>query len=60
MAAKFGGDGHRLELRYDFRFTGPTTPRNLPTVPDPSQVTTLSDNGAKQDFYRRLSQLQSN
>lgn len=60
MRAKFDGDGHRLELRYDFRFTGPATPRDLPTVPDPSQVTALPDNAAKQDFYRRLSQLQSN
>ncbi|MFI5606043.1 hypothetical protein [Amycolatopsis sp. NPDC051903] len=58
MAAKFSGDGHNLELRYDFRFTGKATAADMPKLPDPSQVTNLPDDNAKQDFYRRLAQLQ--
>ncbi|QRP45353.1 hypothetical protein [Amycolatopsis sp. FDAARGOS 1241] len=58
MAAEFSGDGHNLELRYDFRFTGKATAADMPKLPDPSQVTNLPDDNAKQDFYRRLAQLQ--
>ncbi|MER6758777.1 MULTISPECIES: hypothetical protein [Amycolatopsis] len=58
MAAKFEGDGHKVELRYDFKFTGEATASDLPTVPDASQVTVLADDAAKQDFYRRLGELQ--
>ncbi len=58
MAAKFEGDGHKVELRYEFKFTGEATPSDLPTVPDASQVTVLADDAAKQDFYRRLGELQ--
>ncbi|GAA3538284.1 hypothetical protein GCM10022222_22370 [Amycolatopsis ultiminotia] len=60
MAAKLSGDGHQLELRYDFRFTGAATAQDLPKVPDAAQVTALPDSAAEQDFYQRLSQLQGN
>ena len=58
MDAKPQGDGHKLELRYDFRFTGKAGPQDLPKVPDASQVTVLGDQAAKEDFYRRLGDLQ--
>ena len=58
MEAKFEGDGHKLELRYDFRFTGKAGPQDMPAVPDAAQVTVLPDQAAKQDFYRRLGELQ--
>ncbi len=60
MEAKFEGDGHKLELRYEFKFTGKATAQDLPATPDPSQVTALPDNAAKQDFYRRLGEAQGN
>ena len=58
MNAKFAGGGHKVELSYDFKFTGPATAADLPTVPDPAQVTALPDDAAKNDFYRRLGELQ--
>ncbi|MBB4686423.1 hypothetical protein [Amycolatopsis jiangsuensis] len=60
MAAKLQGDGHRIELRHDFRFTGTATTHDLPKVPDAAQVTALPDKAAEQDFYRRLGELQGN
>ncbi|WP_020662761.1 hypothetical protein [Amycolatopsis benzoatilytica] len=58
MNAKFEGGGHKVELRYDFKFTGVASAADLPTVPDPTQVTALPDAAAKSDFYRRLGELQ--
>ncbi|WP_326568130.1 hypothetical protein VSH64_41165 [Amycolatopsis rhabdoformis] len=60
MAAKFSGDGHNIELNYDFRFTGKATAQDLPKLPDASQITALPDDAAKADFYRRLGELQGN
>jgi hypothetical protein len=57
LAAKFSGDGHNLELHYEFRFTGTASAGDMPKLPDPSQITNLPDDNAKQDFYRRLGQL---
>jgi hypothetical protein len=58
MEAKFAGDGHQLELKYDFRFTGKASLQDMPKLPDPAQITVLADNAAKQDFYRRLGEAQ--
>ena len=60
MEAKFEGDGHKLELRYEFKFTGKATTQDLPATPDVSQVTALPDDAAKKDFYRRLGEAQGN
>jgi len=58
MEAKFAGDGHRLELKYDFRFTGKASLQDMPKLPEASQITALADDAAKQEFYRRLSEAQ--
>lgn len=58
MEAKFEGDGHKLELRYEFKFTGKATQQDLPAMPTADQVTVLPDDAAKDDFYRRLGELQ--
>lgn len=54
MDAKIEGGGHKIELRYDFRFTGKATAQDMPRVPDASQITVLPDKAARDDFYRRL------
>jgi hypothetical protein len=58
MDAKFDGDGHKIELHYDFHFTGKATAQDLPQLPAAGDVTALPDDAAKQDFYRRLGELQ--
>jgi hypothetical protein len=58
MDAKFEGDGHKLELKYDFRFTGKATAQDLPKIPDAAEVTVLPDEAAKRDFYDRLAKVQ--
>lgn len=57
MEAKIEGNGHKIELRYDFRFTGKASPQDMPRLPDASQITALPDKAAKDDFYRRLGEL---
>ncbi|WP_206787677.1 hypothetical protein [Amycolatopsis sp. MtRt-6] len=58
MEAKFAGDGHQLELKYDFRFTGKASRQDMPKLPDASQITVLPDRAAMDDFYRRLGEAQ--
>ena len=58
MEAKFGGDGHQLELKYEFRFTGKASQQDMPKLPDASQITVLPDRAAMDDFYRRLGEAQ--
>ncbi|MFJ7210387.1 hypothetical protein [Amycolatopsis sp. NPDC098790] len=58
MDAKFSGDGHNLELKYDFRFTGKASLQDMPKLPDASQITVLPDRAAMNDFYRRLGEAQ--
>jgi hypothetical protein len=58
LDAKFAGDGHRLELKYDFKFTGPASLQDMPKLPDASQITVLPDRAAMDDFYRRLGEAQ--
>ncbi len=57
MDAKIEGGGHKVELRYDFRFTGKATAQDMPKLPDASQITVLPDKAAREDFYRRLGEL---
>ncbi|WP_409489770.1 hypothetical protein [Amycolatopsis sp. cmx-11-12] len=57
MDAKIEGGGHKIELRYDFRFTGKATTQDLPKLPDASQITVLPDKAAKDDFNRRFNEL---
>ncbi|KDN18166.1 hypothetical protein [Amycolatopsis rifamycinica] len=58
MEAKFAGDGHQLELKYEFRFTGKASPQDMPKLPDASQITVLPDRAAMDEFYRRLGEAQ--
>lgn len=58
MDAKLEGDGHKVELRYDFKFTGNATVQDLPKIPDPPQVTVLDQAGAD-DFDRRVLEFQA-
>ncbi|MEV6831288.1 hypothetical protein [Amycolatopsis sp. NPDC051102] len=58
MEAKFAGDGHQLELKYEFRFTGKASLQDMPKLPDASQITVLPDRAAMDDFYRRLGEAQ--
>ncbi|MEU0531814.1 hypothetical protein [Amycolatopsis tolypomycina] len=58
MEAKFAGDGHQLELKYDFRFTGKASLQDMPKLPDASQITALPDQAAKDAFYQRLGEAQ--
>jgi len=58
MEAKFTGDGHQLELKYEFRFTGKASLQDMPKLPDASQITVLPDRAAMDDFYRRLGEAQ--
>ncbi|KZB82088.1 hypothetical protein [Amycolatopsis regifaucium] len=57
MDAKIEGGGHKIELRYDFRFTGKATAQDMPKLPDASQITVLPDKAAKDDFNRRFAEL---
>lgn len=58
MDAKIEGGGHKVELRYDFRFTGKASAQDMPKLPtDAAQITVLPDKAAKDDFYRRLDAL---
>jgi hypothetical protein len=58
LEAKFAGDGHQLELKYDFRFTGKASLQDMPKLPDASQITVLPDRAAMDEFYRRLGEAQ--
>jgi hypothetical protein len=58
MEAKFTGDGHQLELKYEFRFTGKASLQDMPKLPDATQITVLPDRAAMDDFYRRLGEAQ--
>ncbi len=57
MDAKFEGGGHKIELRYDFRFSGKASAQDLPRLPDATQITVLPDKAAKDDFNRRFNEL---
>jgi hypothetical protein len=58
MEAKFAGDGHQLELKYEFRFTGTASLQDMPKLPDAAQITVVPDRAAMDDFYRRLGEAQ--
>ena len=58
MEAKFAGDGHQLELKYEFRFTGKASTQDMPKLPDASQITVLPDKAAKDAFNQRLGEAQ--
>ncbi len=58
MEAKFAGDGHQLELKYEFRFTGKASLQDMPKLPDAAQITVLPDRAAMDGFYRRLGEAQ--
>lgn len=58
MNAKADGDGHEVELHYDFKLTGKANPQDLPKIPDPTQLTVLDQAGAD-DFHRRLEDFQN-
>jgi hypothetical protein len=58
MEAKFAGDGHQVELKYEFRFTGKASLQDMPKVPDAGQITVLPDRAAMDEFYRRLGEAQ--
>ncbi|WP_181777124.1 hypothetical protein [Amycolatopsis pittospori] len=57
MEAKIEGGGHKIELKYDFRFSGKATAQDMPRLPDASQITVLPDKAAKDDFNRRFNEL---
>ncbi len=59
MNAKSEDGGHRVELLYDFKFTGVASAQDLPRVPDPAQLTVLPDEAAAADFKRRLNDFQA-
>jgi hypothetical protein len=58
MDAKLEGDGHKVELRFDFKFTDKATAQDLPKIPDAAQVTVLDQAGAV-DFDRRVLEFQA-
>ncbi|NIH82645.1 hypothetical protein [Amycolatopsis viridis] len=58
MAGKISGNGHELEIDYHYRLDGTPSDVDLPKIPDPSQVTVLSDSAAVDDFYDRLGDIQ--
>ncbi|MDQ7802096.1 hypothetical protein Q5425_00020 [Amycolatopsis sp. A133] len=58
MEAKFAGDGHQVELKYEFRFTGKASLQDMPKLPDAGQITVLPDRAAMDEFYRRLGEAQ--
>ncbi len=57
MDGKLDGDGHHVEIHYDFKFTGKATPQDLPKIPDPAQVTVL-DQAGTDEYNRRLGEIQ--
>ncbi|MGW4524451.1 hypothetical protein [Amycolatopsis sp. NPDC004378] len=58
MDAKFTGDGHNVELKYEFKFTGKASLQDMPKLPDASQITVLPDRAAMNAFYQRLGEAQ--
>jgi hypothetical protein len=58
MEAKFSGDGHQIELKYEFKFTGRASLQDMPKLPDAAQITVLPDRAAMNEFYRRLGEAQ--
>ncbi|WP_158881227.1 hypothetical protein [Amycolatopsis anabasis] len=56
MEANISAEGHRIELREEFHFTGKASPNDFPKLPDAAQITVLPDQAAVDDFYRRLDQ----
>ncbi|GAA4540419.1 hypothetical protein [Amycolatopsis samaneae] len=60
MEAKFEGSGHKVELRYDFRFTGKASAQDLPKLPDPAQVTALPDRAAKDALWAKIAEARGN
>jgi len=59
MNAKLEGGGHRVELLYDFKFTGRASAQDFPRTPDPAQLTVLPDKAAADDFKRRLNEYEN-
>lgn len=49
--------GHEVEIRMRYEVLEPPTERDLPQVPDESQVTPLPDEAAVDDFWKRLGEL---
>ncbi|WP_312871745.1 hypothetical protein [Amycolatopsis acididurans] len=58
MSGKIPGDGHELEIEMHYRLDGTPTDNDLPKVPDPAQVTALTDSAAVRDFYARMGEIQ--
>jgi len=58
MQGKVTGNGHELEVDIHFRLDGTPSENDLPKVPDPAQVTVISDSAAINDFYARMGQIQ--
>jgi len=52
-------NGHEVEVKMSFRIDGEPSTDDLPQIPDPSQVTTLSDKAAIDSFYEGLHQINS-
>ncbi|MFD9895485.1 hypothetical protein ACFWY9_39595 [Amycolatopsis sp. NPDC059027] len=60
MEAKFEGGGHKVELRYDFRFTGKASAQDLPKLPDAAQITALPDKAAKDALFDKIAEARGN
>ncbi|GAB3580767.1 hypothetical protein GCM10027445_51630 [Amycolatopsis endophytica] len=58
MQGKITGNGHELEVDIHYRLDGTPSENDLPKVPDPSQVTVLSNSAAVNDFYARMGEIQ--
>lgn len=53
------GNGHEVEVKMNYRIDGEPSANDLPQLPDPSQVTTLTDSSAVDTFYQGLHQINS-
>ncbi|MDI5979461.1 hypothetical protein [Amycolatopsis magusensis] len=52
------GKDVRIDIQYDYRITEGATEKDLPPIPDASQVTMLPDEAAVADFNRRKDEIQ--
>ena len=55
--SKSGNDA-KIDIDYLFQITEGATERDIPAIPDASQVTVLPDQGAVDDFNRRRAEIQ--
>ncbi|AXB46859.1 hypothetical protein [Amycolatopsis albispora] len=53
-----GGNDVKIEIQYNYAITEGATERDIPPIPDPSQVTMLPDEAAVADFNRRKDEIQ--